>query len=104
MSLHVTPHAIDRYLERVERCGAKDLKHPTNRVRARTQLVADLEGCKMPTGYKTAAVVFPAYTVLLQKSAVLSVLRPDQSHFLPSDAVIDMRNHAPRPTKLARRT
>lgn len=92
MSLRITVHAIDRYLLRVEQLKPRDIKAPTSRMRARTQIAADMQGVEPVRSYPTTAVLMPGYIAMIKQRAVITILGPNDSHYLPSYAVIDRRN------------
>jgi hypothetical protein len=92
MSLRITMHAIDRYLTRVEGLKPRELAMSTSRMRARTQMFDDLQGVEPVRGYPTTAVLTPAYIAMIKERAVITILGPNDSHFLPAYAVIDRRN------------
>jgi hypothetical protein len=94
MSLRITMHAIDCYLTRVEGLNPREIAVPTSRMRARTQMFDDLQGVEPVRGYPTTAVLTSSYIAMIKERAVITVLGPNDSHFLPSYAVID-RRHLP---------
>jgi hypothetical protein len=87
MTFHVSKHATDRYLQRVEGCSFSERNFHVNRVRARTQIKDDLRGVRLDTHQEHRHIRLPNYIAVVRHRSVITILKPGMDSYLPTTVI-----------------